>query len=276
MGCIVNGPGESKHADIGISLPGTGEQPTAPVFIDGQKAMTLRGPTLVADFKKLVEDYIEKRYGGGQASGTMPPDLQAGRLSRRPLSRSHRRRHRSEDARRRRRRQQAFRRGDPAEVRSVARHRRHQRRDREPALPRRDLDAQRLLPPARGETGRRRAIACSSPPTSPARSASRRSPGPASTISSTSSATRTTRDAFNIPHDLKILQEVFGVENGGYRARQRVLDEPVDRRSRGRSAASRAQPLSRRGSRRWRRPTPTSPPPIRRRRATRTFRWADA
>ena len=64
MGCIVNGPGESKHADIGISLPGTGEQPTAPVFIDGEKAMTLRGPTLVADFKKLVEDYIAKRYGG--------------------------------------------------------------------------------------------------------------------------------------------------------------------------------------------------------------------
>ncbi len=70
MGCIVNGPGESKHADIGISLPGTGEQPTAPVFIDGQKAMTLRGPTLVADFKKLVEDYIDKRYGGGRQQDT--------------------------------------------------------------------------------------------------------------------------------------------------------------------------------------------------------------
>jgi (E)-4-hydroxy-3-methylbut-2-enyl-diphosphate synthase len=65
MGCIVNGPGESKHADIGISLPGTGEQPTAPVFIDGAKAVTLRGPTLAADFKKLVEDYIERRYGEG-------------------------------------------------------------------------------------------------------------------------------------------------------------------------------------------------------------------
>ena len=63
MGCIVNGPGESKHADIGISLPGTGEQPTAPVFIDGRKAMTLRGPTLVQDFKAIVEDYVEKRYG---------------------------------------------------------------------------------------------------------------------------------------------------------------------------------------------------------------------
>ena len=63
MGCIVNGPGESKHADIGISLPGTGESPAAPVFIDGQKAMTLRGPTLAADFMKLVEEYIEKRFG---------------------------------------------------------------------------------------------------------------------------------------------------------------------------------------------------------------------
>jgi (E)-4-hydroxy-3-methylbut-2-enyl-diphosphate synthase len=64
MGCIVNGPGESKHADIGISLPGTGEQPTAPVFIDGKKAATLRGPTLAADFKQMVIDYIERRYGG--------------------------------------------------------------------------------------------------------------------------------------------------------------------------------------------------------------------
>jgi (E)-4-hydroxy-3-methylbut-2-enyl-diphosphate synthase len=63
MGCIVNGPGESKHADIGISLPGTGEQPVAPVFIDGAKSVTLRGPTLAADFKQLVADYIEKRYG---------------------------------------------------------------------------------------------------------------------------------------------------------------------------------------------------------------------
>jgi (E)-4-hydroxy-3-methylbut-2-enyl-diphosphate synthase len=63
MGCIVNGPGESKHADIGISLPGTGEQPTAPVFIDGKKAATLRGPTLTTDFKAMVIDYIERRFG---------------------------------------------------------------------------------------------------------------------------------------------------------------------------------------------------------------------
>jgi len=67
MGCIVNGPGESKHADIGISLPGTGETPAAPVFIDGKKAVTLRGATVAADFKKLVIDYIEKRYGTANA-----------------------------------------------------------------------------------------------------------------------------------------------------------------------------------------------------------------
>ena len=67
MGCIVNGPGESKHADIGISLPGTGEQPAAPVFIDGKKAKTLRGATVAADFKALVIDYIEQRFGTGGA-----------------------------------------------------------------------------------------------------------------------------------------------------------------------------------------------------------------
>jgi (E)-4-hydroxy-3-methylbut-2-enyl-diphosphate synthase len=67
MGCIVNGPGESKHADIGISLPGTGEQPAAPVFIDGKKAVTLRGPAIASDFQGLVADYIEKRFG--QAAG---------------------------------------------------------------------------------------------------------------------------------------------------------------------------------------------------------------
>jgi (E)-4-hydroxy-3-methylbut-2-enyl-diphosphate synthase len=65
MGCIVNGPGESKHAHIGISLPGTGEAPAAPVFIDGKKAVTLRGATVADDFKQIVMDYIEKRYGAG-------------------------------------------------------------------------------------------------------------------------------------------------------------------------------------------------------------------
>jgi (E)-4-hydroxy-3-methylbut-2-enyl-diphosphate synthase len=67
MGCIVNGPGESKHADIGISLPGTGEQPAAPVFIDGKKVATLRGATVAADFKQMVIDYIERRFGHGSA-----------------------------------------------------------------------------------------------------------------------------------------------------------------------------------------------------------------
>jgi len=62
MGCIVNGPGESKHADIGISLPGTGEDPAAPVFIDGKKAMTLRGANIAEEFHKIVDDYVETRY----------------------------------------------------------------------------------------------------------------------------------------------------------------------------------------------------------------------
>ena len=64
MGCIVNGPGESKHADIGISLPGNGEAPAAPVFIDGEKALTLRGDNIAQEFQALVENYIEKRFGG--------------------------------------------------------------------------------------------------------------------------------------------------------------------------------------------------------------------
>ena len=68
MGCIVNGPGESKHADIGISLPGTGEHPTAPVFIDGKKEMTLRGANIADEFQAIVEDYIAKRYGNSGAS----------------------------------------------------------------------------------------------------------------------------------------------------------------------------------------------------------------
>ena len=66
MGCIVNGPGESKHADIGISLPGTGEAPSAPFYIDGEKAMTLRGDGIGAQFKAVVESYVQKRYGASQ------------------------------------------------------------------------------------------------------------------------------------------------------------------------------------------------------------------
>jgi (E)-4-hydroxy-3-methylbut-2-enyl-diphosphate synthase len=68
MGCIVNGPGESKHADIGISLPGTGEQPAAPVFIDGRKAATLRGPKIADEFVAMLEGYIERRFGQGGGS----------------------------------------------------------------------------------------------------------------------------------------------------------------------------------------------------------------
>ena len=63
MGCIVNGPGESKHADIGISLPGTGEAPVAPVFIDGKKAHTLRGDSIAEEFQDILNDYVTSRYG---------------------------------------------------------------------------------------------------------------------------------------------------------------------------------------------------------------------
>ena len=70
MGCIVNGPGESKHADIGISLPGTGEAPAAPVYIDGEKALTLRGDNIANEFHQLVENYIEKRFGSEHAAET--------------------------------------------------------------------------------------------------------------------------------------------------------------------------------------------------------------
>jgi (E)-4-hydroxy-3-methylbut-2-enyl-diphosphate synthase len=74
MGCIVNGPGESKHADIGISLPGTGETPVAPVFVDGEKTVTLRGPRIAEEFQALVEAYVTKRYGdGGPAVETPRP-----------------------------------------------------------------------------------------------------------------------------------------------------------------------------------------------------------
>lgn len=68
MGCIVNGPGESKHADIGISLPGTGEAPAAPVFIDGEKAMTLRGDGIAQEFHQIVESYIERRFGAATSA----------------------------------------------------------------------------------------------------------------------------------------------------------------------------------------------------------------
>ena len=70
MGCVVNGPGESKHADIGISLPGTFEEPKAPVYVDGELRVTLKGDTLVRDFLKILEEYVERRYGAGAVVST--------------------------------------------------------------------------------------------------------------------------------------------------------------------------------------------------------------
>ena len=67
MGCVVNGPGESKHANIGISLPGTGEQPAAPVYVDGEKTVTLKGDRIAEEFQAIVDDYVRRRYGNGQA-----------------------------------------------------------------------------------------------------------------------------------------------------------------------------------------------------------------
>jgi (E)-4-hydroxy-3-methylbut-2-enyl-diphosphate synthase len=63
MGCVVNGPGESRHANIGISLPGTGEAPAAPVFVDGEKSVTLRGDNIAGEFVAIIDDYVERRYG---------------------------------------------------------------------------------------------------------------------------------------------------------------------------------------------------------------------
>jgi (E)-4-hydroxy-3-methylbut-2-enyl-diphosphate synthase len=68
MGCVVNGPGESRHANIGISLPGTAEEPKAPVFIDGRQVTTLKGPALASDFLKLVDEYVVSHYGAPQAT----------------------------------------------------------------------------------------------------------------------------------------------------------------------------------------------------------------
>ena len=68
MGCVVNGPGESRHADIGISLPGTGEVPSAPVYIDGERTVTLKGDTIAQEFQAIVENYVQRRYGGAHQS----------------------------------------------------------------------------------------------------------------------------------------------------------------------------------------------------------------
>jgi (E)-4-hydroxy-3-methylbut-2-enyl-diphosphate synthase len=68
MGCVVNGPGESKHANIGISLPGTSEDPRAPVYVDGKLMVTLKGETIVPEFLRILEDYVEKTYAVGTAA----------------------------------------------------------------------------------------------------------------------------------------------------------------------------------------------------------------
>jgi len=72
MGCVVNGPGESKHADIGISLPGTFEEPVAPVFVDGQKVTTLRGADLVPRFLEILEEYVARRYPAREGEPVAP------------------------------------------------------------------------------------------------------------------------------------------------------------------------------------------------------------
>jgi len=71
MGCIVNGPGESKHANIGISLPGTSEEPKAPVYVDGRLMVTLKGETIVPEFLKILDDYVERTYGKATAAVTV-------------------------------------------------------------------------------------------------------------------------------------------------------------------------------------------------------------
>ena len=73
MGCVVNGPGESRLADIGISLPGTGETPVAPVYVDGQKTVTLKGARIAEDFQRIVEDYVRAKYGGATATAELLP-----------------------------------------------------------------------------------------------------------------------------------------------------------------------------------------------------------
>ena len=74
MGCVVNGPGESKMANIGISLPGTGEVPVAPVFVDGEKTVTLRGERIAEEFQQIVDDYVRATYGGEPAAAHLKPD----------------------------------------------------------------------------------------------------------------------------------------------------------------------------------------------------------
>jgi (E)-4-hydroxy-3-methylbut-2-enyl-diphosphate synthase len=77
MGCVVNGPGESKHANIGISLPGTFEEPKAPVFVDGRLLTTLKGDRIVAEFIRILDEYVESRYGAGSGEAREGVTVQA-------------------------------------------------------------------------------------------------------------------------------------------------------------------------------------------------------
>jgi (E)-4-hydroxy-3-methylbut-2-enyl-diphosphate synthase len=74
MGCVVNGPGESKLANVGISLPGTGESPVAPVYVDGQKTVTLKGERIAEEFQRIVEDYVRATYGGEARTSALDPE----------------------------------------------------------------------------------------------------------------------------------------------------------------------------------------------------------
>jgi (E)-4-hydroxy-3-methylbut-2-enyl-diphosphate synthase len=77
MGCVVNGPGESKLANIGISLPGTGESPVAPVYVDGEKTVTLRGDGIAEEFQRIVDDYVRATYGGEPRAAHLTPERKA-------------------------------------------------------------------------------------------------------------------------------------------------------------------------------------------------------
>ena len=88
MGCVVNGPGESKHANIGISLPGTGERPVAPVYIDGEKGPTLKGERIAEEFQQLVEEYVARTYAGAR-TGSRPHDAPHVNASAQPCARGH-------------------------------------------------------------------------------------------------------------------------------------------------------------------------------------------
>jgi (E)-4-hydroxy-3-methylbut-2-enyl-diphosphate synthase len=79
MGCVVNGPGESRHADIGISLPGTNEYPVAPVYVDGEKTVTLKGERIAEEFQAIVEGYVARRYSGKARAATREPPRRAQR-----------------------------------------------------------------------------------------------------------------------------------------------------------------------------------------------------